>query len=407
MMGSNAISTAFATPRAALQKGRERSLLRGHPWVFSRAISQIQGNPQAGDTIEILDHNGHWLGRGAYSPASQIRMRIWTFDKAERVDEAFFGRRIQDALALRQSMQLATKTNAYRMICAESDGLPGLIVDRYDRFLVCQFLSAGAERWKLVLVQLLQRLDGVQGIYERSEADVRKKEGLPPYRGVLWGLEPPDLVEIYEQGLKFLVDVKTGHKTGFYLDQRDNRDLVRSMAAGAEVLNCFAYTGGFGLAALKGGARFVTNVEDVAGLITLTDKNIHLNQFDSRQCNNVKADVFQLLRRYQAEGRSFDMIILDPPRFAESQGQLPRASRGYKDINRLAFTLLRAGGFLATFSCSGLMKMELFQKIVADAAIDAHCDARILQWLSQSTDHPVRLRIPESRYLKGLMLQRR
>jgi 23S rRNA (cytosine1962-C5)-methyltransferase len=234
--------------------------------------------------------------------------------------------------------------------------------------------------------------------------EVRKKEGLSKTQGLLWGKEPPALVEIQEQGLKCLVDIRQGHKTGFYLDQRDNRQLVRNHSADKTVLNCFAYTGGFGLAALQGGARQVTNVEDVAGLIELTEKNLALNGFAQERCTNLKADVFRLLRQFVEQGRSFDLIILDPPKFAESLGHLKRASRGYKDINRLALKLLRPGGLLFTFSCSGLMKPELFQKIVADAAIDAGRSGQVLQWLGQAPDHPVMLQIPESHYLKGLLV---
>lgn len=387
-----------------LKKGRERSLLRRHPWVFSGAIERVEGAPQPGRTVEVISHEGQFLARGAYSPASQIRVRSWTFDEQEAIDAGFFQRRIGHAVARRESLRIPQQSNAYRLIAAESDGLPGLVVDRYGDFIVCQFLSVGAEQWKTEIINQLQALPGVAGIYERSDVAVRKKEGLPLSQGLLWGAEPPALLEITEQDLKFLVDIKQGHKTGFYLDQRINRQLVSAFSAGKEVLNCFAYTGGFGLAALQGGASRVTNAEDVAGLIELTDRNRELNGFDPQCCTNLKADVFRLLRQYQEEERTFDLIILDPPKFAESQAHLARASRGYKDINRLAFKLLRPNGLLFTFSCSGLMKPELFQKIVADAALDAERDGQILQWLGQAPDHPVMLQIPETQYLKGLLV---
>ncbi len=389
--------------RVILKKGRERSLLRGHPWVFSGAVGQIDITPQPGETIEVFSDSGQFLGRGAFSPASQIRVRIWTFDPKEAIDERFFENRIQAAMSLRASLGISGQTNAFRLVSAEADGLPGLIVDRYGDFLVCQFLSTGAENWKGVIVDHLTKLAGIKGIFERSDAGVRKKEGLRPQKGLLWGENPPDRIEIEEAGIKFLVDVENGHKTGFYLDQRINRHLVSAHSFGTEVLNCFAYTGGFGLAALKGGAKHVTHVEDVAGLLEQIDQNVRLNPFEAHRSENIKADVFQLLRRYDEQKKTFDMIILDPPKFAESQRHLPRASRGYKDINRLAFKCLRPGGMLFTFSCSGLMGMELFQKIVADAAIDAGRDAQIIQWLGQSPDHPVKLHIPESQYLKGLI----
>ncbi|MEW6518360.1 MAG: class I SAM-dependent methyltransferase [Thermodesulfobacteriota bacterium] len=389
--------------RVILQKGRERSLLRRHPWVFSGAVKDQEGDPEPGETVDVFSADGRFLGRGAWSPASQIRVRLWSFDQEEEIGGSFFKRRLQAAMAWREELRIPEQTTAFRLVSAEADGLPGLIVDRYGDFLVCQFLSVGVVHWQETIIKQLQTLPGVRGIYERSDAEVRKKEGLQPRRGPLWGEEPPELIEIEEHGLKFLVDVKQGHKTGFYLDQRVNRQLVRSFSTGREVLNCFAYTGGFGLAALRGGASHVTNVEDVAGLLALIDKNVQLNGIAEERCTTLKADVFQLLRHYDAEGRSFDLIILDPPKFAEAKSQLLRASRGYKDINRLACKLLRPGGLLFTFSCSGLMNVELFQKIVADGAIDAGCDVQMLQWLGQSPDHPVKLHIPESLYLKGLL----
>lgn len=388
-----------------LKQGRERSLLHGHPWLFSGAVQRVEGNPQPGTTVDVISAEGQCLGRGAYSPSSQIRLRVWTFDPQETVDEAFFIRRLQAAFRLREDLGVPAQTNACRLIAAEADGLPGFIADRYADCIVCQFLSAGAERWKKVLIEQIKQATGISNIYERSDADVRTKEGLQPQKGVLCGDEPPDLLEIEEHGMQFLVDIKAGHKTGFYLDQRDNRHFVREHSAGVEVLNCFAYTGGFGIAALHGGAKHVTNAEDRADFIGLIEQNVALNGFAANRCANLKADVFQLLRQYLKEGRSFDLIILDPPKFAESQTNLERASRGYKDINLLAFKLLRPGGLLFTFSCSGLMKMELFQKIVADAAADAKRDAQILRWLGQSADHPVKLAIPETQYLKGLCVR--
>jgi 23S rRNA (cytosine1962-C5)-methyltransferase len=388
-----------------LKKGRERSLLRQHPWIFSGAIEKTAGNPQPGTTVDVVSTGGQFLGRGAYSPSSQIRLRLWTVDEQETVDADYFRRRIQAAINLRQSLCISAQTNAYRLIAAEADGLPGLIADRYGNFLVCQFLSAGAERWKTVLIDQLKELTGITNIYERSDVEVRKKEGLQPCKGVLCGEEPPDLLKIEENGLHFLVDIKHGHKTGFYLDQRDNRNAVRLHSTGAEVLNCFAYTGGFGIAALQGGAKHVTHIEDRADFIGMIEENARLNDFLEDSCTGIKADVFQLLRQYLKEGRLFDLIILDPPKFAESQANLERASRGYKDINLLAFKLLRPGGQLFTFSCSGLIKMEMFQKIVADAVIDSGRDAQIMQWLGQAADHPVKLAIPETQYLKGLSVR--
>jgi len=373
--------------------------------VFSGAIRRIEGNLAAGETIEVLSSEGQFLARGAYSPASQIRIRAWTFDASESIDATFFAGRISNAIRLRDALRIPESTNAYRLISAEADGLPGLVVDRYGDWLVCQFFSVGSEFWKKIILDALKVATGASHCFERADVDIRKKEGLSPTTGPVWGDAPPPLIEMNEHDIKFYVDIKAGHKTGFYLDQRVNRQFVRSQCAGADVLNCFAYTGSFGLAALKGGARHVTNVDDVAGLVEQIDGNVRLNQIPREACENVKANVFHLLRQLTDEGKRYDVIILDPPKFAETQGHLPRASRGYKDINRLAFGLLKPGGLLFTFSCSGLMKMDLFQKIVADAAIDAGRDAQILEWLGQSPDHPVMAHIPETSYLKGLCLR--
>lgn len=391
-------------PSVILKPKREKALLNRHPWVFSGAIARIDGEPQPGETIDVLAADGRWLARGAYSPHSQIRARVWSFDQAENIDAGFFARHLSQALDLRRQILAGSDTNACRLVGGESDGLPGLIVDRYDRWVVCQFLSAGTERWKRTIVEGLDDLiPGLAGIYERSDVDVRKKEGLAMATGRLSGREPPDQIEIKENGCRFRVDVKGGHKTGFYLDQRDNRTCVASYARDASMLNCFAYTGGFAVAALKAGAAHVLNIDTSAPALELARINVALNELDNARMKYVTGDVFSLLRRYHADDRTFDLIVLDPPKFVKSKGDLMRASRGYKDISRLAFHLLRPGGTLFTFSCSGLMGRDLFQKIVADAALDAGRHALILHWLSQSPDHPTALNFPEGSYLKGLV----
>ena len=391
-------------PSIILKPKREKSLLNRHPWVFSGAIARIDGQPRPGDTVDVLAADGRWLARGAYSPHSQIRVRAWSFDQAEAIDPGFFERRLQQALDLRRQILAETDTNACRLVAGESDGLPGLIVDRYDRWVVCQFLSAGAERWKSTIVDCLDDLmPDLSGIYERSDVDVRKKEGLALTTGRLSGAEPPDQVDIQENGCRYRVDVKGGHKTGFYLDQRDNRACVAAYAKGADMLNCFAYTGGFAVAALKAGAAHVVNIDSSASALELARTHVALNDLDGARVDHVTGDVFSLLRRYHTDDRTFDLIVLDPPKFVNAKGDLMRASRGYKDINRLAFELLRPGGTLFTFSCSGLMGRDLFQKIVADAALDAGRHAVILHWLNQSPDHPTALNFPEGSYLKGLV----
>ncbi|MDY0092178.1 MAG: class I SAM-dependent methyltransferase [Candidatus Vecturithrix sp.] len=386
-----------------LKPQREKSLLRCHPWVFTGAVAQVQGIPQSGETVEVLSSQGELFGRGAYSPHSQIVVRIWSFDPAEEITPAFFRTRLQRGIAGRQALLESEQLTACRLINAESDGLPGLIVDRYDTFLVCQFLAAGAEYWKQEIVSQLQELFPWTGMYERSDVDVRAKEGLPLCTGVLAGAAPPEFVQIQEGALRFLVEIQQGHKTGFYLDQRENRQSLAQYVQNKDVLNCFAYTGGFGISALKYGAKSVVNIDTSAAALHLLQRQIALNDLDETRSEQIEGDVFQRLRQFRDARRQFDVIILDPPKFAESRSQLNSASRGYKDINLLAMKLLRPGGALFTFSCSGLMAPDLFQKIVADAALDARRDAQILCRLSQAADHPVALNFPEGHYLKGLV----
>jgi 23S rRNA (cytosine1962-C5)-methyltransferase len=389
-----------------LKAGREKSLLRKHPWVFSGAIARVDGSPQAGDTVEILTDKGQFLARGAYSPASQIRARVWTFDPNEQVDVDFFQRRIYAALKQRTVLtpdQAGDEgKDALRLVHAESDGLPGLIVDRYADCLVVQFLSTGAEFWREAIVESLFNKTCLKDIYERSDADVRELEGLPSRTGKLKG-EPPDQVVITESGLRFIVNIASGHKTGFYLDQRSNRQRVRDLAAGRDVLDCFSYTGGFTLNALGGAAKSVLSVDSSEDALRLLQENIALNALPAEKLSVLQGDVFHVLRKFRDEGRSFDMIVLDPPKFAPTSAQAEKAARGYKDINLLAFKLLRAGGILFTFSCSGGVDAALFQKIVAGAALDAGAEASIVATLSQDFDHPVGLNFPEGAYLKGLI----
>ena len=396
-----------------LKAEREKSLLRRHPWVFSGAVDVVRGNPQPGETVEVLDAKKHFLARAAYSPVSQIRARVWTFDENEQVDAEFFGRRIDSALALRSSLgylpnssekQAASQTGnrALRLIHAESDLLPGLIVDQYGQVLVFQSLSAGVESWRDVLADILLEKTGAQAIYERSDADVRELEGLHGRTGAMRG-SPPERLTITENGLQFVVDLVSGHKTGFYLDQRLNRKKIGDLAVGRDVLNCFCYTGGFSLHAAAAGARSVLSVDSSADALDLAQENAALNGLSTGALTWREADVFQVLRKFRDERLSFDMIILDPPKFAATFSQAEKAARGYKDINLLAFKLLRPGGILATFSCSGGVDASLFQKIVAGAALDAGVDASIIEHLEQAGDHPISLHFPEGAYLKGLV----
>ncbi|MCC6190449.1 MAG: class I SAM-dependent methyltransferase [Anaerolineales bacterium] len=392
-----------------LKPGREKSLLRRHPWVFSGAIERLAGGPvAAGATVGVRASDGALLGWGAYSPQSQIAVRLWSLDPGAEIGPAFLERRLRQALAARALLHRQPSLNAYRLVNAESDGLPGLIVDRYGEFLVCQFLSTGVEYWKATLAELVRELavdeiGAVRGVYERSDVEVRAKEGLAPSTGVLAGDAPPERVIIEEIDCRFWVQIAAGQKTGFYLDQRENRALLASYCAGAEVLNGFAYTGAFGLWALRGGARHVTNLEASTAALEVAAANTRLNGFPPARVENASGDVFEVLRRYRDERRRFDVIVLDPPKFVDARSQLERGARGYKDINLLALKLLRPGGVLFTFSCSGLVTADLFQKIVAGAALDSGREAQIVRRLTQGPDHPVALSFPEGQYLKGLV----
>jgi 23S rRNA (cytosine1962-C5)-methyltransferase len=388
-----------------LKKGREASLKRRHPWVFSGALDRLPRISTPGETVDIVSQNGTFLARGAVSPKSQITVRVWTFDPEEPVDAVFFRKRLASAIGRRTLLRSSLSTTAMRLVNAESDGMPGLIVDQYGDFLVMQCLATGAEFWKETIAAELGRLVPCRGIFERSDASVRAKEGLEAVKRVIAGEPPPDVVPFEENGLSFLADIVNGHKTGFYLDQRENRRHLLRYAEGAEVLNCFAYTGGFGLYALHGGAGRVTNVESSGPALDLLERHLDINGFDRQRVENVRADVFETLRTYGDRKREFDLIVLDPPKFVESRAHLTRAARGYKDISLLAFRLLRSGGVLVTFSCSGLMDPALFQKIVADAALDAGRTAAIIARLGQAGDHPVALAFPEGAYLKGLVCQ--
>lgn len=386
-----------------LKKGREASVLRKHPWVFSGAIEKVKGEPAPGETVRLRAHDGRLLGVGGYSPASQIRLRVWSFDGAEKIDAAFFKKRLSAAVEARWLLPDRLPGNAGRLVYGESDGLPGLIVDRYDEYLVCQFLFAGVEFWKKTIIDALREVYPCNGVYERSDAAVRTKEGLAETTGLLYGEPPPAIVEITENGCSFQVDVYRGHKTGFYLDQSRNRAGVTALAAGREVLNCFAYSGGFGVAALSGGARFVLNLDASRQALDLAAANFALNGYGDTHYENLCGDAFNVLRRLQENGRRFDMVILDPPKFAESKRHLIRASRAYKDIALQGSKLLRPNGLLVTFSCSGAIDPALFQKITADAMLDAGRNGQIVRHLFQAEDHPVGLSFPESAYLKGLV----
>ncbi|CAN7537435.1 class I SAM-dependent rRNA methyltransferase [Trinickia sp. LjRoot230] len=417
-----------------LKPSKEKSLLRRHPWVYANAIEHVEGKPALGATVIVRSHDGRFLARAAYSPHSQIRLRVWSFDEAQPIDHAFFKRRVQRALAHRRSF--VRNTGAVRLIFGEADGLPGLVVDYYvaapaaagfassasqpaneDQLpepgepaaasgqLVCQFMAAGVEAWKEPIVAALVGATGCPNVYERSDVSIRAKEGLEQTTGVLAGAAPTETFVTRENGVRYHVDVRGGHKTGFYVDQRDNRALVQAYAANRDVLNCFCYTGGFSLAALAGGARRVVSIDSSGEALALAQANVSANGFDAARAEWLDADAFRTLRRLVDNGEQFDLVVLDPPKFAPAREHVDRAARAYKDINLSGFRLLRPGGLLFTYSCSGAIDAEHFQAIVAAAAADARVEARILKRLGAGVDHPLLASFPEGEYLKGLLLQ--
>ncbi|MGN1364990.1 MAG: class I SAM-dependent rRNA methyltransferase [Victivallis vadensis] len=386
-----------------LNPGREKSLLRRHVWIFSGAVADYPGEAAPGETVEVFDAKNNFLARAAYSPDSQLIARVWTFDRNEQIDEAFFARRIKAAVEYRHFLKLDDPKGGCRLINSEADGLPGLVVDRYAGVLVIQITSAGIEFHRGTIVKLLAEITGAASIYERSDVSVRAKEGLAERSGLLYGAQPPNPVIIEENGARFAVDVRHGQKSGFYFDQRCARAAVAAYADGRTVLNAFSYTGAFAVSALLAGAGHVINIDSSAPAQKQAAHNLEMNKIKPERYENRTADVFTELRKLVEEGRKFDLVILDPPKFIESQKALVRGCRAYQDIARLGYRLLNPGGLLFNFSCSGLMTPELFQKITADAALDAGVRARLVRHLEQAPDHPVSLAVPEGFYLKGLV----
>lgn len=415
----------MSQPRVILKQGRAKPVVRRHPWIFSGSIHHVEGNPEDGDILDVHDAGRNWLARGYFNQQSQIRVRLLTWDGDVSIDPAFWERRLRRAIDARRALGLGVRsegraaTTAYRLVHAESDYVPGLIADRYGDWVVIQFLTLGVDRRRDAMVEGLVsclKTDGVRGIYERSDVAVREKEGLAQRTGLLWGEKPPETIEIRENGRRFLVDLRGGHKTGFYLDQRENRERLSAYCADAHVLDAFSYTGGFAVYAAAGGASHVTLVDSSGSALELARRNLALNSSDPADSvrdpallgreppfEYLEDDVFGALRRFRAEGQRFDVIVLDPPKFAHTRKDVDKASRAYKDINLLALQLLRPGGVLLTFSCSGRVSADLFQKIVFGAVADTDRKAQIIARLSQGPDHPVALTFPEGAYLKGLV----
>jgi 23S rRNA (cytosine1962-C5)-methyltransferase len=377
--------------------------MRRHPWIFSGSVARVEGEPTDGEIVDVRDVGGNWLARGYLNRHSQITVRLLTWDPDQSIDQEFWRGRLQRAVASRADLTDDPTTTTYRLVHAESDGLPGLVVDRYGDFLAVQFLTLGMERRREEIVRLLGDLLTPAGIYERSDVEVREKEGLEQRTGPLLGEEPPQRLEVMENGHRFWVDLHTGQKTGFYLDQRENRARLRTFCKGAEVLDGFAYTGAFGVYAAAAGAARVTFLESSTSALEMARQNMLLNGLDPDVHEFMEGDAFSVLRGYRAEDRRFDVVVLDPPKFAPTSRDVKRAVRAYKDINLIAFQLLRPGGILFSTSCSGAVSADLFQKILFGAALDAGRDAQILGYLHQGADHPVALTFPEGAYLKGLI----
>ncbi|MCI0712955.1 MAG: class I SAM-dependent methyltransferase [Chloroflexi bacterium] len=399
------MTTTQATAVITLHPKATKNTERRHPWLFSGAVRSVDGKPADGDIVRIHLHDGQPVGLGYFNNQSNIRVRVLTWDINETIDDGWWANRLQASIARRTPLP-----NAARLVNAENDYLPGLIVDKYDGWLVLQSLSMGIETRKTMLAGLLAELLDVRGMYERSDIEIRSKEGLPAdTMGVLWGEAPPETITIEENGHQLLVDVYTGHKTGFYLDQRENRlqlrEWLKLLPASDEmtVLNTFSFTGGFTVAALAGGVKRAISIDSSAEAIDLARANVEMNGFAVNEEDFIQANVFDVLRDYRDEGQQFDLIILDPPKFARHAKQVQSASRGYKDINWLAFRLLKPGGYLWTFSCSNAVDMDLFQKIVFGAIIDAEREGQIVGRLQAASDHPVALTFPEGAYLKGLV----
>ncbi|NJN99574.1 MAG: class I SAM-dependent rRNA methyltransferase [Anaerolineales bacterium] len=391
------------TAQVILKQGREKSVNNRHPWIFSGAIGRVEGNPANGDIVDVWNSKARFVGRGIYNDKSQIQVRLLTWNPNDAIDEDFWRRRIRRALAGRQALLESPDTDAFRLVYSEADGVPGLIADQYGTWLVVQFLSMTVERYRNTIIDILVDLVGPQGVYDRSEGESREKEGLVSVTGPVWGEIPPDMIEISENGHTFLVDIKMGQKTGFYLDQRENRQKVSKYFPNKEILNAFAYTGAFSVYAAYAGAKRIMNIDSSERALQIAERNMRRNGFGEREDIYAVADVFEIMRAYRDNNWKFDVVILDPPKFAHSKRQVDKATQGYKDINLLAMKLLKPSGVLISFSCSGSISSDLFQKVLFGAAVDAGRHVQIIERLAQGSDHPVSLTFPESEYLKGLV----
>jgi 23S rRNA (cytosine1962-C5)-methyltransferase len=386
-----------------LKKGKEKAVLHRHPWVFSGAIEPVKGKLANGDIVRLTDTKGNFMAYGFYNDQSRVALRLLEWDEAAEVNEDWFRKKVAVAVASRSSLLVEGVTNTCRLIFSESDYLPGLIVDKYAGHLAVQVLTSGMEKMMPVIIDELQNLLKPESIFDKSDASSRGHEGLETTNTALTNSPPPDRVEVRENGIIYNINIAEGQKSGFYCDQRDNRKIVASYAKDKNVLDCFSYTGGFTLNCLQNGVASVTAVDSSALAIETLKENIGLNKFDTGKVNSITSDVNKQLRNFRDEGETFDMVVLDPPKYAPSRSALDKASRAYKDLNRLGMLLLNPGGLLATFSCSGAMGMETFKQVLAWAALDAGKQVQFIHQFCQPEDHPVRASFPEGEYLKGLL----
>lgn len=389
-----------------LLPGKDKPVRNGHPWIFSGAIKSDPKNAEPGDLVDVLDSDKQFIARGYYNPSSQIRVRVLTRDPYQMITHEFFKERIEQAIRRREFVTRDGSTTGVRLVAHESDLLPGLVVDRYGDWISFQIVTAGMERWRDSIIKILREACNPAGMMERSDEAVREKEGLVQRKEILFGTIPPEGILFLENGMKLFADIENGHKTGFYLDQRDNRKIIGEYSSGLSVLNCFSFSGGFSVAAKQNGATQVINVDESEPALQVAKRNLDINQLKNSPEEFIRADVFKYLRELKAKGETFDMVILDPPKFVTSSAQIDRACRGYKDLNLIGMQLLKPGGLLATFSCSGLITRDLFQKVIFGASVDAGVEMQIVRHLSQAEDHPTLLSFPESLYLKGFLLKK-
>lgn len=388
-----------------LKKGKEKAVLQRHPWVFSGALEKIKGAPENGDVVKVISANNDFLAYGYFNDQSRVAVRLLEWDENNAINEDWYAQKINTAITSRSHLLSNKETNTYRLIFSEADFLPGLIVDKYADFLSVQILSTGIESAKPIIIDILCKALKPKGIFDRSDATARTHEGITAENGLLWGEVPAEFIAVKENGINYHINIAEGQKSGFYCDQRDNRRILAEYASGKSVLDCFSYSGGFSLNAFKNGAKEVTSVDSSALAIETLKQNIELNKFNSKNHTAIQSDVNKQLRAFKEEGKKFDLVVLDPPKYAPSRSALDRAARAYKDLNRLGLLLLESGGLLATFSCSGAVDIETFKQIIAWAALDAGKEVQVIKQFSQPEDHPVRLSFPEGEYLKGLLVR--